>query len=384
MSQQAERDAAAGQTSRPRILYFMVGYPAFSETYMHEEIRALRQRYDIRILTYLATPVPRRDPFPYEVIEYRDTCFVYGPIDKIDREFSRPAQQEFLARVDAVIEAFRPDVLHGHYLGMALLFRKLAEKHHIPFTIRTHSFDVLSEPGPKLEAMCEAAGSPWCLRVLAFPASCERLADAGLAREKIAACWPVFNFARFHRPERRPATGRILCTGPAIKKKAQNHFVDLAAKMRGSGLTFDLYAQGPTLELTRAHNEMLGSPVNITYADPDEMPEVFPRYDWLVYPSNTKISKVGLPISILEAQASGVGVCWQELPGRREEQLDFLGGAGFLFSSIDEVPEIITRPYPEEMRQRGMEIARRSDIGAHGSLVTDAWDRILAAGDAAA
>ena len=96
------------------------------------------------------------------------------------------------------------------------------------------------------------------------------------------------------------------------------------------------------------------------------MPAVYPEHDWLVYPSCTKINKVGLPCAIAEAQAAGLGVCWQELPGRRQEQLDFLGGGGFLFHSIDEVPSIIARPYPEVMRQAGFEAARRCDIEQQG------------------
>lgn len=238
--------------------------------------------------------------------------------------------------------------------------------------------DVLSEPPEKLEALCQAANSPWCLRVLAFPANQDRLFAAGLAADKSAACWPVLNFARFHKPTRRPPTGRVMCAGPAIKKKAHSDFVELAAKMRGSGLKFDLYGAGPTVKSNRARNEETGNEVNITYADPDDMPDVYPRYDWLVYPADVRINKVGLPVAIAEAQASGVGVCWQELPGRRQEQLDYLGGGGFLFRSIDELPAILTRPYPEETRLRGLEAAKRCDIEHHKVLLSDVWEKAAA------
>ena len=70
------------------------------------------------------------------------------------------------------------------------------------------------------------------------------------------------------------------------------------------------------------------------------MPAVYPEHDWLVYPSCTKINKVGLPGAIAEAQAAGLGVCWQELPGRRQEQLDFLGGGGFLRGSLNNRPAL--------------------------------------------
>lgn len=363
--------------AKPRVLYFIVSYPTFSETYMHEEIRSLQDRFDVRIITYKESRSPRREAYDFDVIPYEDPCLVYGAIEHINVRFRRGSQKAFLDRVDAVIEEFQPDILHGHYFGMALLLRRLSERHGIPFTIRTHSMDVLSEPRKKLEANCRAANTEWCARVLSFPANRERLLERGLKEEKVVDCWPVLNFARFYRPEPRPRTGRVMCAGPAIPKKAHKEFVDLADLMRGSGLTFDLYADGPSLEATKEHNTALGGPVNITYADPDDMPDVYPQYDWLVYPADRAINKVGLPVAICEAQASGLGVCWQELPGRRDEQLEFLGGGGFLFRSIEEVPQILSRPYPEEMRQAGFAAARRCDIEATKHLLSDAWDHRL-------
>jgi glycosyltransferase involved in cell wall biosynthesis len=369
----ASPDAAPLEGRRLRALYFIVQYPTFSETYMHEEIRSLRDQYDIKIITYRVTEYPRRDPFPYQVIEYGESCLVYGPIEKVNQDFSSRKQKAFLKKVDAVIEEFAPDVMHAHYFGMALLLRKLAERYHLPFTLRTHSMDMLSEPPEKIKALCDAANSPWCRRVLAFPAFRSWLVDRGLHADKVASCWPVINFARFYQPERRPRAGRVLCAGPAIQKKAHKDLVDLAVLMHGSGLSFDLYAKGHELESTRDHNERAGTVVRITYADPDDMPKVYPEYDWLVYPASAQINKVGLPTAIAEAQASGLGVCWQELPGRREEQLEFLGGGGFLFRSVDELPAIISEPYPEPMRLRGLENARKCDIEGHKALLTEAW-----------
>ena len=359
---------------RPRVLIFIVGYPTFSETYMHEEIRSLWPDYEIKILTYRKSDFPRDNPFPYEIVEYKGSCLVYGSIENARPEFNGWRQRLFLHKVHKIIRRFKPDVLHAHYLGLGLLLRKLSEYFKIPFTIRTHSMDVLSEPPNKLEAMAEAANSPWCLRVLAFPNSRPRLIERGLHPDKVVSCWPVVNFGKFYNPEKRAPTGRVMCAGPAIPKKAHHEFVDLAVLMRESGRTFNLYARGFQLEYhTRPYNEKAYNAINILYRDPDEMPAVYPEHDWLVYPSCTKINKVGLPCAIAEAQAAGLGVCWQELPGRRQEQLDFLGGGGFLFHSIDEVPSIIARPYPEVMRQAGFEAARRCDIEQHKGLLTSAW-----------
>src|SRR5262245_360277 len=103
-----------------RVLYFIIRYPKFSETYMHEEIRSLKDQYDIRIITYSISSFPRRAPFPYEVIEFGGTCPIDGPFEKVNRNFDGRKQRIFLEKVGAVIDEFRPDVLHGHYLGMGL------------------------------------------------------------------------------------------------------------------------------------------------------------------------------------------------------------------------------------------------------------------------
>ena len=364
-------------TGKPRVLCFMVAYPTFSETYMHEEIRSLSEQFEIRIITYRKSTRQRLHAWEYTRIEYEDPCLVYSPIEEINQGFGNPEQLRFIQRVDAVIEEFKPHVMHGHYFGLSMLLRHLAERHEIPFTLRTHSMDILAEPSRKLEACSEAANSPWCKRVLAFPASVSRLTDRGLDPRKIESCWSVMNFQRFYKPEERPPTGRVMCCGPAIEKKAHKDFIDLAAMMQGrSDFEFDLYARGHFLKATRTHNARRGGAVNITYVDPDEMSGVYPRYDWFIYPSDPKINKVGLPVGIAEAQASGIGVCWQELPGRRQEQLDYLGGGGFLFKSLDELPELLSRPYPKEMRLLGFKAAKKSDIERHKYLLSEVWDTI--------
>src|SRR5687768_6599896 len=215
-------------SSRPRILFFIVGYPTFSETYMHEEIRSLWPDYEIKIITYRETEFPRANSFPYEVIKYKDSDLVYGPIEKARPEFDGWRQRLFLYKVSKIIRKFKPDFMHAHYLGLGLLLRKLAEDFKIPFTIRTHSMDVLSEPRNKLEAMTEAANSRWCLRVLAFPESRTRLIERGLHPDKVVSCWPVINFSKFYNPQKRTPTRRVMCAGPAIPKKAHHELVDLA------------------------------------------------------------------------------------------------------------------------------------------------------------
>jgi hypothetical protein len=363
---------------KTRVLCFIVRYPAFSETYMHEEIRSLGDRYDIDITTYTSCEDPRRDPFPYTYLPYEDVCPVFGRFNELNLAFTNPAQRAYLEAVDRLIEERRPDVLHAHYFGLTPLLNKICERHGLQYTLRTHSMDMLSEPQRKVRALCAAAARPTCRRLLTFPRFSETLVQHGVPAAKVTACWPVLNYARFRATDvAGDVRGRrVMCAGPFTEKKRHTDFVDLAVLMRGSGFTFDLYGTGYWLEKTRAHNVAAGNPVTIRYVDPDDMVPVYREHDWVVYTSDTKINKVGLPVTLMEAQASGLGICWQELPGRREEQLEFLGGAGYLFQSIDEVPAILKAGYPEAMRTRGLQNSRKCDIEGHRHLLSEAWDAV--------
>lgn len=356
---------------------FIVQYPNFSETYMHEELRNLAEDYDVHIITYKKSPFPRRKTFNYTLIDYDLPCFVYYPFEQVDWELTKPESVRFLASVEEVIKEFKPDILHAHYFGLTILLQHLAEIHKLPFTVRTHSMDVLREPAVKLEKLCALSNSAWCAGILAMPQFRQRLTDHGLAESKLVDCYPLINFEKFYKPEKREKTGKIICAGPSSPKKAHKDFVDLALMMKeaGSDLSFDLYTDGYTLQDTVKYNDSKGKPVRIMYVDPDEMPEIYAQYDWLVYPADPKINRVGFPVGMVEAQASGLGVLWQELPERREEQLKNLQGAGILYKSITEVPALLEQPYPEEMRQKGFERAKLCSAKDQSHLLTDCWDR---------
>lgn len=372
------------EVKKQRVLVFIVQYPNFSETYMHEELRNLAENYDVHIITYKKSPFPRKETFNYTLIEYDLPCFVYYPFDQVDWSMTKHESVKFLAAIEEVIREFKPDILHAHYFGLTILLQHLAEIHKLPFTVRTHSMDVLREPAAKLEKLCALSNSAWSAGVLALPCFRQRLLDHGLAESKLVDCWPLINFERFYKPEKRAKSGKIICAGPSSPKKAHKDFVDLALKMKeaGSDLVFDLYTDGYTLQTTVDYNQSRGNPVGITYVDPDEMPQIYPQYDWLVYTADPKINRVGFPVGMVEAQASGLGILWQELPGRRQEQLSNLQGAGLLYKSIDEIPAIISQPYPEEMRQKGFERAKLCSAKDQSHLLTDLWDAFAKQRDA--
>lgn len=362
------------RTDKPRVLCVTETYPEFSETYMHEEFAALSEDYEVLVLTLHRARYPRAHTLPYIRICYWDEHLSYGNFDRINFDFTNPKQQKFLAKLDTVLDQFQPHVMHGHYLYLAWLLGHISDRRGIPWTMRTHSFDMLEKNKARLHAGIDALKSPHCKGVFVFPEFEQDILSRGVPRELVHAAWPVINTAGFYNEAPREPTRKVMCAGPCIAKKAHIEFINLAKKMAGSGYQFSLYTKGFFADKVVEHNQSLGNPVSIKFVEPEMMAKVYRDYDWCVYTSDPAINRVGLPAAVAEAQASGIGVCLQELPGRRQAQLDFLGGGGFVFESIDEVPGIITQPYPEEMRRKGLESSKRCDVRRH----KQAFDQICA------
>lgn len=332
---------------KTRVLMFLQGYPTISQTYMTNEVDALKDAYDLRVVSTEPGDLPGARYCPFELATEK-------------------------GRMREIIEEFRPHVLHGHYLHTTKLLAELGERYRIPFTIRTHSFDTLKrwDQRPRLGfAEVRASRSDACAGVLAFPFVRPLMESVGIPASKIIDCYPVINYGRFH--DRSPNGDAVLNEGACIPKKRMEDFVDLGKLVKKP---LNVYAIGYEHDSLRAYNEANGSPVTVHRAvEPGEMPAVYKAHGWLVYTACFKLKSVGWPMAVAEAQAAGLGVCF---PNIRPDVREYVGGAGFLYDSIEQAADILRRPYPVEMRERGFEHAKKSDIEAHKHLLTDVWDRV--------
>lgn len=281
----------------------------------------------------------------------------------------------------AIIDEFRPHVLHSHWLQMAPLVGELSRRSSLPFTMRAHSFDVLAKddrsmlqrvggkrPGPSFlrEALPHLL-SERCLGVLSFPFGRPYLTRAGLPDALIHDAPPCFAFARFHDTS---ANGEgVMNGGAAQPKKHMEDFLDLALKV--PELRFNLYPIGRGAGQLIDQNRARGEPVRINpNVEPDEMPRVYKQHRWLVYTASTVITTTGWPIMIVEAQAAGVGVLMRNI---RPDIAEWVGPCGYLYDDLDEAARIVAQPFPEEKRQAGFAQASRHDIHRHKAVLTDLW-----------
>lgn len=320
---------------KPRVLLFASEYPQISQTYVLSEIEALGDGFEILVVTRSLANLPCR----------RHGRFVHA------RDYDQVVQ---------ILRDFGPHVLHAHYVTFAPLLARLSAHEGVPYTIRAHSFDAMAD-GPPIPI------GEHCRGVLAFPFTRGNLVARGVPDDRIVDSFPVVRVSRFH--DTSPNGDGVLNVGACQPKKDFASYVDLAAQMPGE--RFDLYAIGYDFDQIDAYNASRGTPVRVhRAAQPDEMPPIYKQHRWLVYTACRKLATVGWPIAVAEAQASGVGVC---VPNLRPDLRDYLGGAGFVYDSIDELPAILSQPVPDEMRARGFEVARRSDIDVHKSALLSLW-----------
>ena len=347
------------------VMYIVTDYPQISQTYIKTELEAIYDDYDVTIVSRDLSDIPYENHFPYHYLTEPDS-------------------------IRELIEQAQPDVLHLHYLVHLEIVGPLAERMGIPFTVRSHSFDTLALRQKNLQGRLKQffkrnsqdfkevskvrENLKWlnhelCLGVLAFPFGRSFLEKEGVRADKIIDCYPVVNYRRFY--DRSPNGDYIMNTGAAIPKKKMEDYITLASRIPNK--KFNLYALGYEVDKLESLNNGAGNPLNIIPPiQPNQMPCEYKKHQWLVYTAAFDLATVGWPMAVAEAQASGVGIC---MPNIRPDLKEYVGEAGFLYNSIDEVVDIITKPVPEEMREAGFLQAKKSDIQEHKHLLTNLWDK---------
>jgi glycosyltransferase involved in cell wall biosynthesis len=332
--------------AKPRILYIVKNYPQLSQTYIKNEIKALRNDYEIHIVALSSPNVPDPDHFPFRKISDQ-------------------------AGLVAAVRELKPQILHSHYLVFADLLAAVATETGTPFTIRSHSFDtiVTGNAMPRhLREMGRLLGTDLCLGVLCFPFVRPQLQALGVPEQRLICTPPVVDFDFFY--DRSANTGGVMNVGAGIPKKKMSDFIEMAKLV--PDLHFDLFAIGHDWSKLEKLNRQHGEPATVKAPVPfSEMPKCYKEHKWLAYTACPVMKTVGWPMAIAEAQASGTVVCMANI---RPDLKEYVGDAGFLYDSVEEAAEILRQPVPSEKRELGFEQARRSDIQRHKHLLTDLWE----------
>jgi len=327
-----------------RVLYFVQEYPQISETYIKTEIDRVKRNYTVSILAMDAANLSYSDHEPFELLQRRDA-----------------------ATLSAAVEKYRPDIIHGHYFHLAPALAFLAKQAGTFFTVRTHSYDILPVDKRYPDTVITAVKDPVCRGVLCFPFAADHLVKAGVPAAKVVPCWPVVDVAKFR--DRGPNGPDIINVGAALPKKEMNLFVDLAKQVPTA--KFNLYMMGYQATNITTYAQETGSPVVVVPpVQPSDMPAEYKKHRWLVYTASKQLGTVGWPLSVAEAQASGVGVLVQNT---RSDLAEYVGPGGHVFDTIEDARRIISQPFSEERREAGFLHAEKSDIDGHIGLLYQLW-----------
>jgi glycosyltransferase involved in cell wall biosynthesis len=340
--------------TRPRIAYVVRQYPLLCETYIQTEIDLLSVDFDIKVFSELDPESGHLNeaPAPYTTV---------------------PDDEASLA----AIRAFDPLLLHGHWTIQMPRLHRLAEALDLPYTMRGHSFDVIPSPYMKWwfdlapQLMPKVSASELCLGILTLPFGRRILERWGMREDQVIDCFPVTDVQRFL--DRSPNGDGVMNLGACVPKKKIGDYL-LLARMCDE-MSFDYYPVGYKTEQIRERNQQLGSPVTIHDGIPhSQMPGVYKAHGWLVYTTDFALTNVGWPLSVAEAQASGCGVVIGNI---RPDLKDYIGEAGYLYDSLEDIRDIIRQPFPDEKRELGFELAERSDARKSLHLLTDLWQPVL-------
>lgn len=339
---------------RRRVVVFVANYPQVSETYVKNEVDALAADHDVELVAYQPGSYPYRSRRPHIVVT-----------------------QENRGNVLDYLTRFRPDVLHGHYLTLLPGLLEVSQHLGVPFTVRAHSFDVLGARqglaeragrDPAVEAsFARAARSPLFRGVLCYPFARDRLVAAGLPADRVIACNPVVDVHRFRN--RGPNGSAVMNVGAAIPKKNMADFVALSRLVPERA--FNLYALGYLTQDLASLNRTAGGRVTfVPPVDPEDMPAEYKKHAWLVYTAAHDPATVGWPMALIEAMASGTGACMQRI---RPDLADYVGDAGFLFDSPEDLVDRLRHdPSPGE-RERAFAWAEQFDFRRQLPLLTALW-----------
>lgn len=270
----------------------------------------------------------------------------------------------------------RYDVLHAHFGPVGNSYRFVASLWQSPLLVSFHGYDVSSVPrkdGPGVYAQlfADAAGLTVNSDFMAG-----KLRALGCPPEKIHKLPYGLDVAQFTAPERARHVGepmRVLTVGRLVEKKGLEYSIRAVATVRATHpeVRYDIIGDGPLRAQLQSLIEGLRQHEAITLhgaKEGDVIRAFLAEAHLFVLASVTSGDgdEEGTPVSLLEAQASGLPVIATRHAGIPEIVRD--GETGFLVAERDvdaltmRLTELVENP------SLGMEMGRR------GRRFLTAWD----------
>ena len=295
---------------KKNVLLLYKGYPRISHSYQLDEAEEMQKENNILIISFDWELLTKSENYlPYLFTHAKE------PFDLLNE-----------------MKKFKPDIIHSHYFDTFDICKKLSNILKIPFTIRSHSFDILSNDYALVKSkVSQINSSTLCKTIIVFPEFYDKLLSFCIKKEKLISSFPSINIKRFNLSV--PNGKDIMSGGAFLPKKNIEDFIILSKKIKQiypeKNITYYSVIEEPLyFEKVNKFNIDNGSPVIFKTCQPSEMPLEYKKHEWLIYGACPKLKTVGNPIMVAEAQASGVGVIMYKL---RPELIQYVTEDGYLY-----------------------------------------------------
>jgi glycosyltransferase involved in cell wall biosynthesis len=238
---------------------------------------------------------------------------------------------------------------------------RLSSIFNIPYTLRTHSFDVLTASADCLRKYAQYINGPNCLKVITFPTWTSKL--TGVNTSKVLEFYPSIKIDRYFIPLSQSHGPHIMSGGACLEKKNIFGFIDTASIIRqhfpNKLVTFYTMTEDPKYYNTlMEYNISKGSPVIFKTVQTCKMPTEYLNHTWLIYGACKRLRTVGLPLMVAEAQAAGVAVIMYKL----REDMEHYNHAGYFYENPTDICNLIANEPDPSRLQAAQEITQRYNI----------------------
>ncbi len=280
-----------------RVLFALWHYPQLTESYVRAEITAMRRRgVDVAVWRSEAPAAP----FTSDVPVYDGTL------------------AEAIAR-------HRPHVVHVHWLDQAQRYAAAVADAGLPLTVRGHGFEYT----PERVAMLEA--HPAVRAIYLFPHFVPSPLPAG---SKLRAMPPVFDAERYH-PGAVKDPRLVVRVAAAIPTKDLEAVIRIAARCPSHRFVLAVAHAvrfEPFVDRLRAFNVAHGSPVELRVDLQHEEVAALVGEAAIYLHTHSLAAPYGMPMSIVEAMATGAWVLARRCPAA----MAYVGDAGCGWDTEDE------------------------------------------------
>jgi colanic acid/amylovoran biosynthesis glycosyltransferase len=323
-----------GKTERRTAVIFRKRILPWSETFIAAQSGAMT-RYAPVLVGY------SRDP--------GGAAYLVGRPQLILDEHSRfPALEKFLLKSTGrapprwlrAIADTKPAVLHAHFGSSALPASRIAKALGVPLVVTYHGMDITVRA--KTEAEAERRRRAFRAADVVIAVSDfirQALLAAGCPAEKIRLHFIGVDTTRFTPATEPRSASDVLYVGRLVEKKGVAHLIRAMADVRHRvpGAVLVIAGDGPLREGLAREAAQLGVPARfLGVQTPEQVQALMRRATVLAGPSiaDARGNAEGLPITFLEAQASGLPLVVSTSGGTGEGVLH--GETGYLFAPGDE------------------------------------------------